>query len=64
MSDPDVKPIVFNFADFVILSFSFGTMAAVIYWVREPFKKHHMNVFTHLILILIVFALLSKYISI
>ena len=63
MSDPDdpLKPVVFNFGDAVIMALSLGTLAGVIYWIKEPFKRHNMNVFTHLILIMIVFALLSKY---
>jgi hypothetical protein len=50
----------FSVCDASVLGLSLTTMAGVIYLVKPAFKKHHVNVFGHLMVILIVFGLLSK----
>jgi hypothetical protein len=52
--------MTFSVADGAITGLSLVTLAGVIYLVKDPFTKHHMNVFTHLMVILIVFGLFSK----
>ena len=47
--------------DVCISLLSLVTLAYVIFKVKFAFKKHYMNIFTYLMLILIIFALLSKY---
>jgi len=52
--------MTFSVADGAITGLSLVTLAGVIYLVKDAFVKHHMNVFTHLMVILIVFGLFSK----
>ena len=51
---------MFAVADAVVSAFSLITLCYVIYSTRKAFKKHHLNIFSHLILILIVASLISK----
>ena len=51
---------MYSIADAVISALSLVTLCYVIYSSRVAFKKHYLNVFSHLMLILIVFSLLSK----
>ena len=55
---------MYSFGDAFISLLSLVTLGAVLYLVRNAFKKHYLNVFSHMMLILIVFALVSKYSSI
>lgn len=52
--------MTFSFADGSITGLSLLTLGGVIYLVRDAYAKHHMNIFGHLMIILIVFGLLSK----
>ena len=47
-------------ADAVISVLSLATLFYVIWSTKSAFGKHHLNVFSHLMLILIVFSLISK----
>jgi len=47
-------------ADAVISVLSLATLAYVIYSTKGAFGKHHFNIFSYLMLILIVFSLISK----
>lgn len=61
MSDTqDQASIQFTYADGIILALSLGTFAFVVYTVRVAFRKHHMNIFHYLMLVLILFALAGK----
>ena len=51
---------MFAVADAVVSAFSLITLCYVIFSTRKAFKKHHLNIFSHLILILIVASLISK----
>jgi hypothetical protein len=55
---------MFTFIDGAILGLSLITLALVVVKARPPFKKHSMNIFTHLMLVLIIFGLLGKYLRI
>ena len=55
---------MFAVADAVVSAFSLITLCYVIFSTRKAFKKHHLNIFSHLILILIVASLISKSLSI
>ncbi len=52
--------MTFSVADGAITGLSLVTLAGVLYLVKDAFAKHQMNVFTHLMVILIVFGLISK----
>ena len=52
--------MTFSVADGAITGLSILTIFAVLYLVNSPFNKHHMNIFAHLMIILIIFGLLSK----
>lgn len=52
--------MVYSVADASVTGLSIFTICGVIFLVRDAFKKHHMNIFGHLMVILIVFGLLSK----
>lgn len=52
--------MTFSIADGAITGLSLVTLAGVLYLVKDAFAKHHMNVFMHLMVILIVFGLISK----
>ena len=52
---------MYSFCDAVISGLSLLTLAAVLYLIRRAFRKHYLNVFSHMMLILIVFGLISKY---
>ena len=52
---------MFTVSDAVVSALSLITLFYVIFTTRLPFKKHYLNIFSHLMLILIVFSLLSKY---
>ena len=52
--------MTFSVADGAITGLSLVTLAGVLYLVKDAFAKHHMNVFMHLMVILIVFGLISK----
>ena len=52
---------MFSISDAVITILSLLTLTYVIKTTRIAFKKHYLNIFSHLMLILIVFSLLSKY---
>ena len=51
---------MYSVADAVISILALATLAYVIYSTRLAFKKHYLNVFSHLMLILIVVSLISK----
>ena len=51
---------MYSISDAVVSAFALVTMIFVIYLTRPAFKKHYMNVFSYLILILIVLALAGK----
>lgn len=51
----------YHFADGVTTALSLATIVAVCFLVRDSFKKHHMNVFSHLIFLLTIFALVGKF---
>lgn len=53
---------MYAFADALISALSLMTLCYLLFAVRVAFKKHYMNIFSHLMLILLVFSLLSKYI--
>ena len=52
---------MYTFGDAVISGLSLVTLFAVCYLVRNAFRKHYLNIFSHLMLILIVFGLISKF---
>ena len=52
---------MYTFCDAFISGLSLLTLATVLYLIRKAFKKHYLNIFSHMMLILIVFGLLSKY---
>ena len=52
---------MYSFCDAFISGLSLLTLAGVLYLIRKAFKKHFLNIFSHMMLILIVFGLLSKY---
>ena len=54
---------MYAIADAVVSVLSLLTLVYVLKTTRIAFKKHYLNVFSHLMLILIVFSLLSKYIK-
>ena len=54
---------MFSISDAVITLLSLITLVYVVKTTRIAFKKHYLNIFSHLMLILIVFSLLSKYTS-
>ena len=47
-------------SDAVVSLLSLLTLYYVIWATRVAFKKHHFNIFSHLMLILIVFSLIGK----
>ena len=51
---------MFSVSDGVISALSLLTLFYVVKTTRIAFKKHYLNIFSHLMLILIVFSLLSK----
>jgi hypothetical protein len=53
--------MAFKAFDGILLSASLLTLFGVIRMSQLAFKKHYMNVFTFLILTLIIFALIGKY---
>ena len=53
---------MYSFCDAVITGLSLLTLIAVIYLIRKAFKKHYLNIFSHMMLILIVFGLISKFV--
>ena len=52
---------MYSFCDAIISGLSVLTIIAVIYLIRRAFKKHYLNIFSHMMLILIVFGLVSKF---
>ncbi len=52
---------MYAISDAIVSALSLVTLCYLLYAVRIPFKKHHMNIFSHLMLILLVFSLISKY---
>ena len=54
---------MYSFCDAFISGLSLLTIAGVLYLIRKAFKKHFLNIFSHMMLILIIFGLLSKYSS-
>ena len=54
---------MYAIADAVISVLSIATLAYVLWSTKGAFKKHHLNIFSHLMLILIVFSLVSKSIT-
>ena len=52
---------MYSFCDAIISGLSVLTLAAVLYLIRRAFKKHYLNIFSHMMLILIVFGLVSKF---
>ena len=52
---------MFAVSDAVTSALSLLTLFYVIKTTRIAFKKHYLNIFSHWMLILIVFSLLSKY---
>jgi len=52
---------MFAIGDAVVSALAVITLSYVIFATRVAFKKHYLNVFSHLMLILIVVSLLSKY---
>jgi len=52
--------MVFTASDAVVTLLSLATLFIVIWLVKNPFKKHHMNIFTHLMLCLVSFSLLMR----
>lgn len=54
---------MYSFCDAFVSLFALMTLGAVLYLVRNAFKKHYLNVFSHMMLILIVFALIGKFTS-
>ena len=50
----------FSAGDAFVLGLSLFTAAIVYYKVRVPFKKKTMNIFTYLMLVLVMFALVGK----
>lgn len=51
---------MYAISDALVSALSLVTLCYLLYAVRIPFKKHHMNIFSHLMLILLVFSLISK----
>jgi hypothetical protein len=51
---------MFSFTDAAVLGLSLATLAIVVFKARLPFKKHSMNVFTHLMLLLTIAGLIGK----
>ena len=51
---------MYSFCDAIISGLAVLTLIAVIYLIRKAFKKHYLNIFSHMMLILIVFGLVSK----
>ena len=54
---------MYSIADAVVSALSLVTLGYVILATRVAFKKHYLNVFSHLMLILIVVSLLSKHLT-
>jgi membrane-bound ClpP family serine protease len=52
--------MTYSVADASITGLSLMTLAGVIFLIKDAFKKQHMNIFGHLMIILIVFGLISK----
>jgi len=52
---------MFTYNDGIIMGLSLLTLIYVLVKARHPFKKHSMNIFTHLMLLLIVFGLFGKF---
>jgi hypothetical protein len=46
--------------DGVLLATSLMTLGGVVYIVRPAYKQHHLNVFSYLILTLVIFALIVR----
>ena len=51
---------MYSVADAIISAMALMTLCFVVFTTRVAFKKHYLNIFSHLMLILIVFALASK----
>ena len=51
---------MFTISDGIVTALSLITLTYVVMTTRIAFKKHYLNIFSHLMLILIVFSLLSK----
>ena len=51
---------MYSLGDAVITVLALVTLGFLVYSTRQPFKKHNMNIFSHLMLILLVFSLISK----
>ena len=51
---------MYSVGDAVISLLALTTLVYLLYLAKTPFKKHQMNIFSHLMLILLVFSLISK----
>ena len=51
---------MYTFCDAFISGLALLTLVGVLYLVSKAFKKHYLNVFSHLMIILIVYGLISK----
>ena len=51
---------MYNVGDAVVSILALSTLAYLLYLTKVPFKKHQMNIFSHLMLVLLFFSLVSK----
>ena len=51
---------MYSVGDAVVSILALSTLAYLLHLAKVPFKKHQMNIFSHLMLVLLFFSLVSK----